>query len=199
MTLFGKQNNPQINEAAQAELNGTMKNETEKKSNAAKTLGSRIAEARKAHGLTQEEFSEKLGVTAQAVSKWENDISCPDIQLIPKIAKLFEITTDELLTGNKTSCNTNQPESPQNSTDKSKLKLRISVTEKGKDKTNISIPLKTVKKFAKIGNGISGIIGNASIESDDFNEILNLVESGATGELLNIETDENTTVIISVE
>lgn len=186
MTLFGKSND-------------TMKNEIEKKTQQQKTLGSRIAEARKAHGLTQEEFSEKLDVTAQAVSKWENDLSCPDIQLIPKIAELLEMTADELLTGNKSSYNTNSTENPQNHIDTSKLKLRISVTEEGKDKTNISIPLKTVKKFAKIGNGISGIIGNASIDNDDFNEILNLVESGATGELLNIETDENTNVIISVE
>lgn len=186
MTLFGKSDN-------------TIKNESEKKTQQAKTLGSRIAETRKAHDLTQEEFSEKLGVTAQAVSKWENDISCPDIQLIPKIAELLEMTADELLTGNKSSCNISNTENPQNSIDTGKLKLRISVTEEGKDKTNIFIPLKTVKKFAKIGNGISGIIGNASIDNDDFNEILNLVESGATGELLKIETDESTTVIISVD
>ena len=42
----------------------------------AQTLGMRIAEARKKHGYTQEDFSQKLNVTAQAVSKWENDLSC---------------------------------------------------------------------------------------------------------------------------
>ena len=43
----------------------------------AQTLGGKIAELRRNIGLTQDEMSEKLGVTPQAVSKWENDVSCP--------------------------------------------------------------------------------------------------------------------------
>ena len=47
------------------------------------TLGKRIEENRKKLGLTQDQLAEKLGVTAQAVSKWENDQSCPDITMLP--------------------------------------------------------------------------------------------------------------------
>ena len=61
------------------------------------TLGKRIAENRKRLGLTQDALAEKLGVTAQAVSKWENDQSCPDITMLPKLAQVFGITTDALL------------------------------------------------------------------------------------------------------
>ncbi len=61
------------------------------------TMGKRISANRKALKLTQDQMAEQLGVTAQAVSKWENDQSCPDIAMIPKIAALFGITTDELL------------------------------------------------------------------------------------------------------
>ena len=61
------------------------------------TLGKRIALNRRRLGLTQDKMAEHLGVTAQAVSKWENDLSCPDITLLPKLAQLFGITTDELL------------------------------------------------------------------------------------------------------
>ena len=61
------------------------------------TLGKRIMHHRKQLGLTQDQLAEKLGVTAQAVSKWENDQSCPDITMLPKLAAIFGTTTDALL------------------------------------------------------------------------------------------------------
>lgn len=61
------------------------------------TLGKRIMHNRKRLGLTQEQLAERMGVSAQAVSKWENDQSCPDITLLPKLAEIFEISVDELL------------------------------------------------------------------------------------------------------
>ena len=61
------------------------------------TLGKRITVNRKRLGLTQDQLAEKLGITAQAVSKWENDLSCPDISILPRLADIFGITTDELL------------------------------------------------------------------------------------------------------
>ena len=61
------------------------------------TLGKRIVSHRKKLGMTQDQLAEKLGVTAQAVSKWENDLSCPDIAMLPKLAALFSTTTDALL------------------------------------------------------------------------------------------------------
>ena len=61
------------------------------------TLGKRIVRCRKGLGLTQDALAERLGVTAQAVSKWENDQSCPDITMLPKLAEIFGTTTDALL------------------------------------------------------------------------------------------------------
>ena len=61
------------------------------------TLGRRIARHRKRICLTQDALAEKLGVTAQAVSKWENDQSCPDITMLPRLAEIFDVTTDRLL------------------------------------------------------------------------------------------------------
>ena len=60
------------------------------------TIGSVIASYRKNMGLTQDGLAQQLGVTNQAVSKWESDQSCPDILLRPKIADIFGITIDEL-------------------------------------------------------------------------------------------------------
>lgn len=60
------------------------------------TIGNIISTYRKNMGLTQDGLAQQLGVTNQAVSKWESDQSCPDILLLPKIADIFGITIDEL-------------------------------------------------------------------------------------------------------
>lgn len=60
------------------------------------TLGNKIAELRKEKGMTQEALANELGVSNQAVSKWEANQSCPDIQLLPQIADFFDITIDSL-------------------------------------------------------------------------------------------------------
>lgn len=60
-------------------------------------ISEQIAFLRKQKGLTQEELANSLGVTNQAVSKWESAQCCPDIALIPDIAQLFEVSVDELM------------------------------------------------------------------------------------------------------
>ena len=61
------------------------------------SLGKRISYHRKRLKMTQDQLADKLGITAQAVSKWENDQCCPDISILPQLADIFGITTDELL------------------------------------------------------------------------------------------------------
>ena len=61
------------------------------------TLGQIIKKLRSKNGITQEKLAEYLGVSAQAVSRWECDTAMPDISLLPPIANLFDITTNYLL------------------------------------------------------------------------------------------------------
>ena len=61
-----------------------------------KILSDNITDFRKKKGYTQEMLAEKLGVTFQAVSKWENGQSCPDILTLPQLAEIFETSIDEL-------------------------------------------------------------------------------------------------------
>lgn len=62
-----------------------------------KTLGTMITELRKQHGMTQLELAEKMGVTDKAVSKWERDLSCPDINSLPKLAEILDVSVEELM------------------------------------------------------------------------------------------------------
>ena len=63
------------------------------------TIGQRISTLRKKKNLTQEGLADLLSVSGQAVSKWEQDRSYPDILLLPTMAKILGVTVDELLTG----------------------------------------------------------------------------------------------------
>lgn len=65
-------------------------------------ISSIIKEQRQRLGVNQETLASKFGVSVQAVSKWENGTSCPDITLLPEIADYFGVTIDYLLTGRVT-------------------------------------------------------------------------------------------------
>ena len=58
------------------------------------TLGTRLVELRKKYNFTQADIGEKLNVSVQAVSKWENDLSLPDYDYLIKLADLFNTSID---------------------------------------------------------------------------------------------------------
>lgn len=57
-------------------------------------LGNKIHELRKSKGMTQDQLAEKLGISFQAVSKWENGIAYPDITMLPELSKIFDVKID---------------------------------------------------------------------------------------------------------
>lgn len=61
------------------------------------TFGQYITEMRKAKNWTQLELAEKMGVTDKAISKWERDLSFPDVASLPRLAEIFGVSVDELL------------------------------------------------------------------------------------------------------
>lgn len=56
-----------------------------------------VASLRKERGMTQSELAEEMGVTDKAVSKWERDLSFPDVTTLPRLAGIFNVTVDELM------------------------------------------------------------------------------------------------------
>ncbi|MBO5776862.1 MAG: helix-turn-helix transcriptional regulator, partial [Clostridia bacterium] len=84
-----------------------------------KTMGKFISVLRKANSMTQQELADKLLVSDKTVSKWERDERMPDISLLPAIAEIFGITTDELLRGER-----NNPERADYNTEESEAKQK---------------------------------------------------------------------------
>ena len=67
-----------------------------------KNLADNIVALRKKHGLSQEQFAEKIGVTRQAVSNWERRIATPDVETLDLIAKLFDTDLTAMVNGEST-------------------------------------------------------------------------------------------------
>ena len=160
------------------------------------SLGERIAHYRKKVQLTQEQLAEKCSVTAQAVSKWENDITSPDITLIPTLAELFGITCDELLGRQKAEITRIDPEL----VDMNKMLLKVKVLSKDGDKVNVNLPLslaEAVLKAGLISGGNGGV--EAALKQIDFNQIVQLVKCGAIGKLIDILSADGDIVEVWVE
>lgn len=66
-----------------------------------KSIGSFLTALRKTHGLTQRQLAEKLNVSDKAVSRWERDECAPDLSLIPVLAEIYGVTSDEILSGQR--------------------------------------------------------------------------------------------------
>ena len=66
-------------------------------------LGKNIARLRKANKMTQEDLASQIGVSAQALSKWENGNNMPDIMMLPTLAKIFGVKVDDLFSGDVSS------------------------------------------------------------------------------------------------
>lgn len=162
------------------------------------TLGKRIAQIRRAKGIKQDELAEKLGVTPQAVSKWENDVSCPDISLLPRLAELLGVTTDELLSGKKeeTAVRILPPEERRSIDD---MMMRVIVDSKEGDKVRVNLPVSLVQMALEIGMEMPQFSGQDALKNIDLAKIIALVEKGAVGNLVEVESAEGDVVRIFVE
>ena len=160
------------------------------------TMGNRINKYRKLKNMTQEELAEKMGVSSQAVSKWEKDASCPDISLLPQLSKLLGITTDELLTGNTSEV---QMLPPTERKSLEELTLRVYVNSADGDRVKINLPMALVKVGMELGMETS-IMGNQNaMKNIDFEKILLLAQQGAVGKLVEVESSEGDIVEVVVE
>lgn len=162
------------------------------------TLGKRISALRKQKDLRQDDIAQLLDVSPQAVSKWENDQTCPDIGLLPKLAKILGVTTDELLSG-KQELQEVKLMPPEERKDIQDMLLRIMVDSADGDKVRVNLPMALVQVAMDMGMEMPQLSGKETLKNIDLNQILELVRQGAVGNLVEVESSDGDIVRIFVE
>ena len=163
------------------------------------TLGKRIATLRREKALKQDELAEKLGVSPQAVSKWENDQTCPDISLLPLLAKILDVSIDELLSGKKTESPVIRILAENERKDIKDMMLRIVMTSADGDVARINLPLAIIEVALDSGLSISQFSGNEALKNVDLSKIMDMVKQGAIGNIVEFEDADGDTVQLFVE
>jgi len=163
------------------------------------TFGQRFIRLRKNKGLTQDDIANKVNISPQAVSKWENDISLPDITVLPLLADIFNITIDELLGRQEVETKLLSDDEKK---DVNKMMLKIIVNSSDGDKIRVNVPISLLKivissgaAFPAVNNGK----GENVLNNIDFNEIMKLVEQGVVGKLVEVESSDGDIINILVE
>lgn len=163
------------------------------------TIGNRITKYRKGKGMTQEELAGRLGVSSQAVSKWENDASCPDIGLLPQLCKEMGISADELLTGKNDQVQM-LPENKRKPLEE--LIFRVRINSADGDKIRVNLPMTLVKLCMEIGVDVVPNVGGENadmLKSIDMKKLVEMVEKGLIGKMVEIESADGDTVEVVVE
>ena len=139
------------------------------------TIGKRIATLRREKNLKQDDLAQMLEVSPQAVSKWENDQTCPDISLLPKLAKILGVSVDELLSGKQElqPVVTLVPEDQRK--DIKDMMLRIVVDSADGDKVRVNLPMALVQLAMEMGMEMPQVSGNDALKDIDWAQVMELV------------------------
>lgn len=163
------------------------------------TLGKRIAMLRRQKELRQEDLAQMLEVSPQAVSKWENDQTCPDISLLPRLAEILGVTVDELLSGKTEVQPAVKLEPVQQRKDIKDMILRIVVDSADGDKVRVNLPLALVQLAVDAGIDLPQVSGKEALSGIDLKQVLELVSHGVVGNLIEVDSADGDVVRIFVE
>lgn len=166
------------------------------------TFGQRFSRLRKNKGYTQDDIANKVNVSSQAVSKWENDINMPDVGILLNLGDLLGVSTDELLGKENPVPAKYEPETVQK--DMNRLMLRIIVDSKEGDKVRVNLPIQIVKIAIDAGVSPAMSIGGQgkvadAMSSIDWKQVYSLVEQGLLGEIVTVDSADGDHVRIVVE
>ena len=161
------------------------------------TLGRRIAQLRKEKELKQDDLAQMLDVSPQAVSKWENDQTCPDISLLPRLASILGVTVDELLSGKSEPAVRIVPEAQRK--DINDMMVRFVVDSAVGDKVRMNLPVALIQLALDTGIGLPQMSGTEALKNIDLRQVLELVHHGAIGNIFEVESITGDIVRLYVE
>ena len=161
-----------------------------------KALGTKISELRKARGMTQDELADKMGVSPQAVSKWENDLSMPDLPVLIELSDFFHISLDDFL---KENVQTGELLPEDKRKDIEQMFLRVYVDSENGDRVRVNLPLALVKMARDMGLDIPQMTDNPMMQKIDLGMIMQLIESGVIGKLVEVDSANGDHVEVIVE
>lgn len=160
------------------------------------TFGQRFARLRKAKNLRQEDIADKIGLSPQAISKWENDISLPDISLLGELSDILEVSLDDLL--GKEVMKTTVVTEMGAKKNLNKMMLKVIITSSEGDKVKVNLPLALVQIWIDADGKLPEINGK-KLDGVDLKQIISLVEQGVIGELVTIDSVDGDHIVIVVE
>ncbi len=155
------------------------------------SIGKNIAAFRKAKGLTQTELGEILGVSNQAVSKWEAEMTMPDVMLLPEIAKTLDVTIEELYNGKREPSSQLYPlqakdQEPNANTTASDEKRVLCITVDGDFPVRVRMPVEAARYFMSHGEN--------AVEAEAWDAMLS-----QEGVLVDVETGEAEASHVKIE
>ena len=124
-------------------------------------INKRIGELRKKKGVTQDELAEQMGVSPQAVSKWETGLNCPDILILPQLAAFFGVTVDALFHEE----NEVQLVPKEERKDYSKMIFRINILSGKGDRVRVNLPMPLIKIALEIGTSLPQVANQEALKS----------------------------------
>lgn len=158
-----------------------------------------IAHYRKAKKMTQDELADRIGVSPQAVSKWENGVSCPDIAYLPEIAEVLGVDINSLFREEAEEPETYLVEEDMKK-DINKMFFRINVLSTDGDKVRVNIPLPLVKILIDTGANLQ--LGNSDLsklQDIDWDSLFTMIDQGVMGKLVEVESSDGDIIEIYVE
>lgn len=156
-------------------------------------IGEHIAYYRKKAGLTQEQLAEKMGVTAQAVSKWENGLTCPDLDSVARLSGFLGVAVEQLIHGDAAIPTVQVVETPQ----VGRRVLRIHVQAKGNVPANVIVrfPVELILKAYEMGT-LEDLVGR---KAQFIEQVIEMIRQGTIGSLVDVEAEDTFVKIEVVE